>query len=304
MPRLSVIITTYNRVGLLTKAIDSVKNAGSGTEIIVVDDASTDETRAYCSNLPGIKYVRLDTNQKTAAARNAGIAASTAPFIAFLDDDDWRIAGSFAGQMALFDRDSNCGLVHGKVLFCNQQGELTGVSNIENEVPQGDVLIALLRNNFITLSTTVIKKECLSKSGIFDTSDQMVGIEDWDLWLRIASYYSIQSVDEPVAVYRLPEKNSGQWSSNITRQFSLVGLAYKSKWFTLPVVIKKLGTELNEYKRKMMNRTADVILNDALTNSKGNREKWKKFLLAVKCYPSKLVQPAFYKVIWKGIFGY
>src|SRR5216684_5678821 len=94
MPGISVIIPTHSRPKLLPRAIESARAAGTDVEIIVVDDASADDTAAACRELADIKYVRLDRNQGVAGARNVGLLASTGDFIAFLDDDDLRLPGS------------------------------------------------------------------------------------------------------------------------------------------------------------------------------------------------------------------
>lgn len=301
MPRLSVIIPTYNRVKLLRKAIESVKVAGDDSEIIVVDDASSDQTREYCQNLEGIKYIRLEQNQGTAGARNAGLAESSAPYIAFLDDDDWRLPDTFHSQISLLEEDKACGLVYGKVLFSNQYGELTGDSTVNHPCPEGDVLLQLLGKNFIPISTVVIRRECIYKVGVFDSSPKMLGIEDWDLWLRISGFYSVQTVNEPVAVYRKPEKTSEQWSSDIARQFSLAANAYKKKWFDLPGVRSKLGTEFPARKKKILANTSDIILYGALNNSNSLMEKGAKVRSAIKCWPQNLMQLKFYKALAKAI---
>ena len=181
MARLSVIITTFNRRKLLPRAIESVKNSGIGAEIIVVDDASSDGTKEYCEGLDGIQYIRMDRNRGTAAARNAGLQASRTSLIAFLDDDDWRLPGTFQAQLDLLEQTENCGLVYGKVLYANQDHELTGDSNTNLPAPEGEVLLQLLHLNFITLSTVVAKKDCIIKAGMFDTSPQKLGLEDWDM---------------------------------------------------------------------------------------------------------------------------
>ena len=90
MPSVSIIIATCNRPQFLPGAVASARAAGTDVEIIVVDDASQDETAAVCAQLPGINYIRLERNQGVAGARNLGILASTAEFVAFLDDDDLR----------------------------------------------------------------------------------------------------------------------------------------------------------------------------------------------------------------------
>jgi glycosyltransferase involved in cell wall biosynthesis len=303
MYRLSVIITTYNRQHLLGRAIESVRDAGMDTEIIVVDDASADSTREFCESLSGIRYIRQEKNQGTAAARNAGILASNSPYIAFLDDDDWRLPGGYALQVSLLEREPACGLVHGKVLFANQQLQLTGESTIDDLVPQGEILLPLLNGNFIKLSSVVMRKECFRELGLFDTSPGMLGIEDWDMWLRLATRYQVLSVNEPVAVYRRPEKNSGQWYSDLGRQFSLAGKAYKKKWFCLPGVEATLGREFRSTRRRLLSRTSDIIVYGALNSSKDLMDKGARFRAAISCWPENLVTLRFYKALAKAVLN-
>lgn len=298
-----MIITTFNRRKLLPKAIESVKNSGIGAEIIVVDDASSDNTKEYCEGLDGIQYIRLEDNRGTAAARNAGIQACKTPLIAFLDDDDWRIPGTFQAQLDLLEQHESCCLVYGKVLYANQDQELTGDSNTNQPAPQGDVLLQLLHRNFITLSTVVIKKDCIINTGMFDTSPKKLGLEDWDMWLRLSAVYQVMAVHEPVAVYRKPEKNSGQWYSDIGRQYSLAAVAYREKWFHLPGVKTKLGDRYRVTRKKILMHTSDVIIYGALNNSKNLLEKGARFISAVKCWPQNLLRLNFYKALVKGILN-
>src|SRR5688572_20705419 len=103
MARTSIIIPTHDRPELLQRAVESAKKAGSDVEIVVVDDGSTDETRAVCAALTGIVYVRLEKHRGVGFARSAGIAASSGTFIAFLDDDDARLPGSIDRQVAILE---------------------------------------------------------------------------------------------------------------------------------------------------------------------------------------------------------
>src|SRR3977135_2846307 len=105
MPRASIIIPTYNRPQLLRRAVESARTAGSDVEIIVVDDASVDDTALVCRDLTGINYIRLDRNQGVAGARNVGILASSSQYIAFLDDDDLRLPGSLDLQIEMLAAD-------------------------------------------------------------------------------------------------------------------------------------------------------------------------------------------------------
>src|ERR1700734_2850781 len=101
MPIVSIIIPTHNRARMLLRAIESARQAGTDVEVVVVDDASSDETRSICRDLPGIIYIRLDQNVGQACARNTGILRSSGEFIAFLDDDDLRVCGSIDKQVDL-----------------------------------------------------------------------------------------------------------------------------------------------------------------------------------------------------------
>ena len=89
-PTVSIIIPTYNRVGYLSQAVDSVlAQTLVDWELIVVDDGSTDETSCYLESLADPRIVALgQMNQGESAARNAGIAHARGRYIAFLDDDD------------------------------------------------------------------------------------------------------------------------------------------------------------------------------------------------------------------------
>jgi glycosyltransferase involved in cell wall biosynthesis len=85
-------------------------------EVIVVDDASTDDTASVCRALEGIKYIRLEQNQGVAGARNVGLLASSSDYIAFLDDDDLRLPGSLDLQTGALSLQSKAGWCCGIVL--------------------------------------------------------------------------------------------------------------------------------------------------------------------------------------------
>src|SRR5512138_1185650 len=94
-PLVSVVIPTYNRAPLLERAIHSVlSQTYTNLEVIVIDDASTDDTQDRIKNLQladiRIQYIRHDRNRGSQAARNTGIHAAKGKYVAFLDsDDEW-----------------------------------------------------------------------------------------------------------------------------------------------------------------------------------------------------------------------
>lgn len=109
----SVIIPTYNRAALLPRAIRSALAACSpGDEILVVDDASTDDTPAAVAAFgEAVRYARLPHNAGAGAARNHGVRLADRPLVAFLDSDDEWAADKLALQRQLMAS-------RPEVLFC------------------------------------------------------------------------------------------------------------------------------------------------------------------------------------------
>jgi len=101
-PDVSVVIPAYNAAWCVAKAIESVLvQEGADFEIIVVDDGSTDDTAAVLARYGDAIRVVRQRNQGLSAARNAGIRAAQGEFVAFLDADDWWLAGKLGQQLAL-----------------------------------------------------------------------------------------------------------------------------------------------------------------------------------------------------------
>lgn len=212
MPALSVIIPTHNRADLLPAAVESVRRAGSDLEIIVVDDASTDDTPRACEQLPWIRYIRFEENQGLAKARNAGIVRSSAELVAFLDDDDLRLPGSLDAQRIALEAAPDAAFCYGRLLAADPVHQLPTGDIIPKTCPTGDVFWDLLEQNFISPITVVARKHILLESEMFRSG--LGGVEDWELWLRVSERRQILAFTQPVAVYRRASLSSGQMCSD------------------------------------------------------------------------------------------
>lgn len=212
MPDVTIVIPTHNRAAWLPETIASAKAAGANAEIIVVDDASTDDTPAICRSLEGIRYIRLDDNKGTSCARNIAIEASASEFIAFLDDDDLRLPNSLESQLSVLRQFPDVGLVYGRTYLGDSRFSLPIGLVVPDECPRGDVYWPLLEANFIATSTVVARKRALIDAGLFDPSLDV--LEDYDLWIRVADRSWVDAVKEPVSVYRMRGEASGQKTSN------------------------------------------------------------------------------------------
>jgi glycosyltransferase involved in cell wall biosynthesis len=113
MPRVSVIIPTYNRAEYLGAAIESVlEQTCNDLEIIVVDDGSTDGTRSLAQRYHrSIRYIYLDHCGLSGVTRNRGIAAACGAYIAFLDSDDLWLPNKIERQLAYCAQHPHMGMI-------------------------------------------------------------------------------------------------------------------------------------------------------------------------------------------------
>jgi glycosyltransferase involved in cell wall biosynthesis len=194
-PLVTVVICTFKRAHLVTRAIKSVQEQSyKNIEIVVVDDASPDNTREVVSRLddPRIRYIRHETNKGLPAGRNTGIRAAKGKYIAFLDDDDEWLPDKIARQLTFatrFDAVVGMGLIDGKILSSRHGKEIVDLDDLRRGNKWG--------------SCTLLARADVMRDVMFDESLR-VG-EDWDAFIRIAQKYRIGHVDEPLFIYHQTE---------------------------------------------------------------------------------------------------
>ena len=260
-PTVSVIIPTHSRPHYLPRAVESARAAGTNIEIVVVDDASTDETAGVCRKLDGIKYVRLERNQGVAGARNVGILASSADKIAFLDDDDLRLPDSLDWQKATLDSNPEAGFVCGAMMMADDKYEPTG--EISTAIHSGgDAFWELLELAFPVMPLSVmVRKECFLRVGLLNR--RLPGIDDWDIFVRIAELYPVIVMDQPVGLYRKPQPSSDQGSSAQASQL-FRALQHQLNLLQLPRVRAIGRNKRREIRRRTVNRVIDTLLLNAV----------------------------------------
>lgn len=210
MPKVSVVIPTYNCDRLLGETINSVLHQTYlDFEVIVVDDGSTDRTAELVNNYgKNVRYLYQE-NKGQGAARNAGMRMSNGVYIAFLDSDDIWLPTKLERQMSVIDSGSNVNFVYCDVeVFEHLSGaRLFFARQLFKPYQGNNIGSKLLLNNFIFSSTPIVKQKVFEKVGYFDESRLLQGIEDWDMWLRIAANYSLTFLGEPLAKYRVHDRN-------------------------------------------------------------------------------------------------
>ena len=287
MPTTSVIITTHNRPQLLHRAVASAHAAGSNLEVVVVDDASTDDTASVCRQLSNINYVRLDRNQGVAGARNVGILSSTGDYLTFLDDDDVRLPGSLGEQVRLLESDSNIGLVYGQAIVANEDGEPTDKS-YPARCATGKVFWELVQQNFIPCGSALFRRACVLKLGMLD--ERLPGIDDWDFWIRIAELYDVAAVDHPVMIWRRSHPTSDQGTSDAVRIVKLATRQFPI-WMKLPTASRGTAIQRRQAWKNFSQNLASHLVWDAgrAFSSTGRRRAAEDILLAMRFHPRGLV---------------
>ena len=208
-PLISIIVPTYNRADFVPAAIDSVlAQTYSPFEVVVIDDASIDDTAARMQRFASdarISFLRNDRNVGIAPTRNRGIAASSGPYIALLDSDDvWLDRTKLEAQVARMVADPECALIGTDATVIDRDGRVTG--SIRNMTSDAAIRRTLfVKNQFVT-SSVMIRRAALDAVGVFDEAFGMM-MEDYELWLRIARRFRVANLRAPMTGYRIHTGN-------------------------------------------------------------------------------------------------
>jgi glycosyltransferase involved in cell wall biosynthesis len=201
MPKVSVIIPTYNRRMALLRAIQSVLDQTfKDYEIIVVNDHSTDDTEHYLSTLQvkDLHQIHLDRNNGGGFARNQGIDRSSGDYIAFLDDDDAWEPTKLEEQMTLLSS-TGAGLCHTGFNLFSENGKFIRYVYIRPEF--NDRFKAIMHDNFLGGTSSIIAQSALVKAaGGFDPT--LPALQDYDFFIRLLKKNpAVASIEKPLVRY-------------------------------------------------------------------------------------------------------
>lgn len=201
----SAIIPTYNRANFLPRAIESALAQSDDTEVIVVDDESTDATPEVAARFgERITYLR-QTNRREGAARNLGAARAQGAYLAFLDSDDYWLVGKLAADLARFEQPDAPALVYSRGRNVDPHDRLIGERRLST--PQGDVFWYLAREAFMPMSTVAVRAEAFRACGGFVEDRDLSGTADWELWMRLAARWPVGFVDRVGTCIRVHDRN-------------------------------------------------------------------------------------------------
>ncbi len=274
-PRISIVIPTYNHAHFLRTALDSIRAQTFGDwEAIVVNNYSEDDTIAVVESYddPRIRLVNFANHGIIAAARNYGLSLTQAPFVAFLDSDDFWYPEKLERCM---DK-----LAQGYDLVCHAEVWL-GPDERRRTVHYGPEARAtyeslLLDGNCISTSAVVVRRQWLERAGCFSVQPEFVTAEDYELWLKLARYGAkIGFVDEVLGEYLIHEGNQ---SGAALRNMQAVMAVFEHH---------REALEGHTSASRMGRREAVILYSGArgLQDGGQHRQAWPYFFKAVLRYP-------------------
>lgn len=231
MPKVSVVLPTYNGSRFLKRAIQSVlTQTFLDFELVIVDDGSSDKTpeiaKEYSVLDPRVKAVRNEQNLGIQKSLNKGLREARGEYIARIDDDDeWTDSSKLSRQAKYLDAHSDCVLVGTGTIVVDESGrELFRFLN-----PETDIRIRrrLLGKNCFTHSSVMFRKSVAMQFNGYDENKSARHVEDYDLWLKLGTKGKLANL--PIHAVRFALRPGNISSKNKIEQFRK-GLALARKY--------------------------------------------------------------------------
>ena len=208
MPKVSVVVPTYNSAKYLNEAIDSaLAQTFKPIEIIVIDDGSTDDTKNIIKRYGSDIVYCYQQNAGSGKARNTGIKLASGEWIAFLDSDDiWHKDHLLKLTHRLHGRD-DIDMVYGAQRYVNVSGVPCVKRYEQNDFPEGWIFSELFQANYIATPAVIVRRSLFMELNGFNESEIFRNAQDYDLWLRISANSMILSEPQVAFDYRRHSSN-------------------------------------------------------------------------------------------------
>jgi glycosyltransferase involved in cell wall biosynthesis len=232
-----VVLPAYNGAAVIRGALDSALAQDVPLRIIVVDDGSTDDSAAIARSYGTAVHVVVQKNKGVSGARNAALAAATAPYVAFLDQDDvWR-PGKLRRQVDLIERHPQVGMVFTDMTILRPDGTIVedGFLAATKEyaeiarTPLGDGAYllgpqlgqAISRCNFISPSTALVRRDALLAIGGFDEHLRLC--DDADCWMRLLHRCGAIAIERPLVLSLMYSENASlvKWRGMLEERLAI-----------------------------------------------------------------------------------
>ena len=198
-PQVSVIMPVYNGEKYIKQAVESVFAQKVATELLVIDDGSTDHTEKVLSAYEGredFRYLKNKENMGAARSRNRGVQEARGEYIAFLDADDWWEEGKLTAQLELLEKTG--------YVLCSTGRELMKADGTDTGryIPVKEKILYrdLLKHNSINCSSVLLLRDVAAEFPMEHDDSH----EDYLTWLKILRKYGpAAGIDRPLLKYRM-----------------------------------------------------------------------------------------------------
>ena len=222
--KVTVLVPVYNAGTPLDAALESVvRQDFDDYEVLVIDDASTDESlrriRRHEAQHPRIRVIAHPTNRGLAATLNEGLAAAKGEYVARMDQDDESLPERLAMQAAFLDANPDCAVV-GSFVF--HMGATRSHDRLVATPVEADAIAAALpKYNCMYHPAIMLRRQAILDLGGY--REQFKNAEDYDLWLRVSRSRALANIPTPLLRYRF--STSGMTLSRKWQQLYFVFLA-------------------------------------------------------------------------------
>ena len=187
-PPVTVLIPAYNAARTIERALASVwRQNYPEMEVIVVDDASTDDTSSRVEKMRGgnLHLIRLDENRGECGAMNAGIQAARSDYIAFLDADDEWLDNKLITQLPIIEAHPGMSFISSGGESVDPEGRVVQIFGTETpSFSPGELWRAFLVRSYVAKPAVIARRAKLLEVGGFDEALKISG--DQDMWIKLA----------------------------------------------------------------------------------------------------------------------
>ncbi len=293
-PQVSFVVLCYNHRKFLRDCIDSIldQEGGYDFEIILVDDASTDQSQSVARSYtdPRIQLVCHERNLGHVATVHDGLSKARGEFIARIDSDDRYRKHYLAKVLDIFSRFPDVALVYGDVALINEDGKVTAdrCDRVHGGRDfRGNEYISLLEQNFICAPAVIARRKAWQKAV---PVPEGLAFHDWYFTLMIARQYNFYYIDEVLADYRVHSLNL---HTQIARDKSEESSIFWLLGFLFNQTEKSPELELQKHKKKRSIYGAHYLtLANKYFGFYMNADARRCFLLALRHRPQYLFRPS------------
>ena len=202
----SVVISCYNHEDYLGEAIESVlAQTYPHSEVIVVDDGSTDGSWNVAQSFSGVRCIKQKNAGTPAATRNRGLQESRGEFVVFLDGDDRLLPDALEIGVRHLQSRPDCAFAAGRCQAINNEQRCLSTHPSTTESDHYRAL--LIKNYILTPGAVIFRRDIVNELSGFNASSEIKGSDDYDIYLRIAARWPVFYHEDMVLEYREHESN-------------------------------------------------------------------------------------------------